>query len=337
MMKLSSAAIVLSFLMASFASAATAVSQQAPKRLRTTNAIVGGGNYKSENHGNQRRVVVVGSEDRRLQALNLSVSLSLSLVGMEAETSSPTPAPTDATSTESPTNVAIVTVPVMPTLPPLASTFPPVANLLSSMSMMTTDAPTMSTLTVCGIDYMDASTNYCSNPSCPTGDGCEMGQMCYAIPYAPCPSPTDVITSSPTDASGSPTPPPVASNLLLSMSMATYAPTSGPTVFNLFGSTYATPPPTDAIIVVTTSPTDMSMPEEEEMSMSMSGGNYEGEDTSDGADTISTAGSTEAYPTPSPVEVPELLPASAESSSATIVGVASCLVGTLAGIGFQML
>jgi hypothetical protein len=42
----------------------------------------------------------------------------------------------------------------------------------ATMSIPTSVAPTVTptNLYICGGDYTDASTNFCTNPTCPTGD-----------------------------------------------------------------------------------------------------------------------------------------------------------------------
>ncbi|KAL3799240.1 hypothetical protein HJC23_012965 [Cyclotella cryptica] len=41
-------------------------------------------------------------------------------------------------------------------------------------------------LFVCGANYTDADMNMCVNPACPTGDGCDVGLTCFAVPFVNC-------------------------------------------------------------------------------------------------------------------------------------------------------
>ncbi|KAL3798943.1 hypothetical protein ACHAW5_003069 [Stephanodiscus triporus] len=69
-------------------------------------------------------------------------------------------------------------------LPPTVSLSPTVS--LGSDNPAVNDASTPDTIFVCGVDYTDASENFCTLPSCPTGDGCDDGAICFALPYAAC-------------------------------------------------------------------------------------------------------------------------------------------------------
>ena len=129
-MKISSAAIALATVAAS---ATTASEVAAVTRLRNTNVQ----NYKSliasATTNTERRDQSIVEDDVG------SLSMSLSFITADGLTSTTAP----ATATEE-----------------------------TTMSIPTSVAPTVTptNLYICGGDYTDASTNFCTNPTCPTGD-----------------------------------------------------------------------------------------------------------------------------------------------------------------------
>ena len=134
-MKISSAAIALATVAASATTAAAASEVAAVTRLRNTNDQ----NYKSlissATTNTERRDQSIVEDDVG------SLSMSLSFVTADGLTST-TAAPAAAATTE------------------------------TMMSIPTSVAPTVTptNLYICGGDYTDASTNFCTNPTCPTGD-----------------------------------------------------------------------------------------------------------------------------------------------------------------------
>jgi len=132
-MKISSAAIALATVAASATTAAAASEVAAVTRLRNTNVQ----NYKSliasATTNTERRDQSIVEDDVG------SLSMSLSFITADGLTSTTAP----ATATEE-----------------------------TTMSIPTSVAPTVTptNLYICGGDYTDASTNFCTNPTCPTGD-----------------------------------------------------------------------------------------------------------------------------------------------------------------------
>jgi len=131
-MKISSAAIALATVAASATTAAAASEVAAVTRLRNTNVQ----NYKSlissATTNTERRDQSIVEDDVG------SLSISLSFVTADGLTSTTAPATATETTMSIPTSVA-------PTVTP-------------------------TNLYICGGDYTDASTNFCTNPTCPTGD-----------------------------------------------------------------------------------------------------------------------------------------------------------------------
>ena len=133
-MKISSAAIALATVAASATTAAAAASEvSAVTRLRNTNVQ----NYKSlissATTNTERRDQSIVEDDVG------SLSMSLSFITADGLT---------------------------------ITTAPATATEVTTMSIPTSVAPsvTPTNLYICGGDYTDASTNFCTNPTCPTGD-----------------------------------------------------------------------------------------------------------------------------------------------------------------------
>ena len=132
-MKISSAAIALATVATSANTAAASSEASAVTRLRNTNVQ----NYKSlissATTNTERRDQSIVEDDVG------SLSMSLSFITADGLTSTTAP----ATATE-----------------------------VTTMSIPTSVAPsvTPTNLYICGGDYTDASTNFCTNPTCPTGD-----------------------------------------------------------------------------------------------------------------------------------------------------------------------
>lgn len=132
-MKISSAAIALATVAASATTAAAASEVAAVTRLRNTNVQ----NYKSliasATTNTERRDQSIVEDDVG------SLSMSLSFITADGLT---------------------------------ITTAPATATEVTTMSIPTSVAPsvTPTNLYICGGDYTDASTNFCTNPTCPTGD-----------------------------------------------------------------------------------------------------------------------------------------------------------------------
>ncbi|KAL7479043.1 hypothetical protein ACHAW6_008953 [Cyclotella cf. meneghiniana] len=56
-------------------------------------------------------------------------------------------------------------------------------------------------LYVCGANYTDADMNVCVNTGCPSGDGCDVGLTCFAVPFVVCGATTAMATGGTTVAS----------------------------------------------------------------------------------------------------------------------------------------
>ena len=136
-MKISSAAIALATAAASATTAAAAAASEASAvtRLRNTNVQ----NYKSLISSAATTTTTVRRDQSTIEEDDVgSLSMSLSFMNTDGLTST-TAAPATAEMT---------------------------------MSIPTSVAPsvTPTNLYICGGDYTDASTNFCTNPTCPTGD-----------------------------------------------------------------------------------------------------------------------------------------------------------------------
>ena len=133
-MKISSAAIALATVAASATTAAAAASEvSAVTRLRNTNVQKYKSLISSATTNTERRDQSIVEDDVG------SLSMSLSFITADGLT---------------------------------ITTAPATATEVTTMSIPTSVAPsvTPTNLYICGGDYTDASTNFCTNPTCPTGD-----------------------------------------------------------------------------------------------------------------------------------------------------------------------